>query len=210
MAKMDVWPAILAERKALVTDLEGVSEDQWSAPSLCTGWTVRDVLAHMTATAKITPPGFFAKMLTSGFSFPRMQAKDIAVERGSSAADALARFEAVLTSRSHPPGPSDTMLGETVIHSEDIRRPLGIRHDYPMDALVQVGDFLKGSNLIIGAKRRIDGLTLHATDTQWSHGTGPGVSGSMLSLVIAMTGRRVADGELSGEGAETLRARAGS
>jgi hypothetical protein len=124
--------------------------------------------------------------------------------------DALARFEAVLTSRSHPPGPSDTMLGETVIHSEDIRRPLGIRHDYPMDALVQVGDFLKGSNLIIGAKRRIDGLTLHATDTQWSHGTGPGVSGSMLSLVIAMTGRRVADGELSGEGAETLRARAGS
>ena len=210
MAATDPWPAIHAERKALVTDLEGVPEDQWSARSLCTDWTVRDALAHMTATAKITPASFFPKIVASGFSLSRLQAKDIAVERGSSAADALARFEAVLTSRSHPPGPADTMLGETIIHSEDIRRPLGIGHEYPIDALVQVADFFKGSNLIIGTKRRIGGLTLQATDAQWSHGSGPKVSGPMLSLVLAMTGRRVADGELSGEGAETLRARAGS
>jgi uncharacterized protein (TIGR03083 family) len=208
MAKIDVWPVIETEREALATDLKGLGDDQWSSRSLCTEWTVRDVLAHMTATAKITPPMFFTKMVTSGFSFPRLQAKDIATEKGSSPADTLTRFEGVLTSRKHPPGPADTMLGETVIHSEDIRRALGIRHDYPMDALVQVADFFKGSNLIIGTKNRIAGLTLQATDTEWSHGTGPEVSGPMLSLVMAMTGRKAGDDELTGEGAETLRERA--
>jgi hypothetical protein len=73
---------------------------------------------------------------------------------------------------------------------------------------VQVADFFKGSNLIIGTKNRIAGLTLQATDTEWSHGTGPKVSGPMLSLVMAMTGRKVGDDELTGEGAATLRERA--
>jgi uncharacterized protein (TIGR03083 family) len=99
------------------------------------------------------------------------------------------------------------MLGETIIHSEDIRRPLGIKHDYPADALIQVADFFKTSNLIIGTKRRIDGLTLRATDATWSHGTGPEVSGPMLSLVMAMTGRKPALEDLSGEGVATLRDR---
>jgi uncharacterized protein (TIGR03083 family) len=208
MARVDIWPVIETERKALAADLKGLGEDGWSRTSLCDEWTVRDALAHMTATAKISPAAFFAKMIASGFSFPRLQAKDIARDRGSSPAEALARFESVLLSRSHPPGPADTMLGETIIHAEDIRRPLGISHEYPVEALVQVADFFKGSNLIIGAKRRIEDLTLRATDTEWSHGAGPDVSGPMLSLLMAMTGREVADGELTGAGAETLRSRA--
>ena len=46
-----MWPTIASERHTLAEDLGGFSETQWSEPSLCTGWTVRDVLAHMTATA---------------------------------------------------------------------------------------------------------------------------------------------------------------
>ncbi len=79
-----------------------------------------------------------------------------------------------------------------------------------MDAVVQVADFFKGSNLIIGTKNRIAGLALAATATEWSHGSGPTVSGPMLSLLMAMTGRRVGDDELTGEGIATLRARANS
>jgi len=48
----DVWGIIHAERKALVADLQGLTAPQWAAPWLCTSWTVRDVLAHMTATAR--------------------------------------------------------------------------------------------------------------------------------------------------------------
>jgi hypothetical protein len=76
-----------------------------------------------------------------------------------------------------------------------------------MQAVVQVADFYKGSNLIIGTKRRIAGLKLRATDTDWSAGTGPEVAGPMLTLLVAMTGRKVAPGELSGDGVATLAAR---
>ena len=208
MEKTDTWPVIHAERKALAADLHGLTDDQWAAASLCDRWTVRDVTAHMTATAKITPPAFVAKLAASGFKLERLQDKDIAVERGSSPADTLARFEAVVNSVKHPPGPVESWLGETIVHSEDIRRPLGIRHQYPPDAVLRVADFYAGSNLIIGAKRRIDGLTLRATDATWSHGSGPEVSGPALSLVMAMTGRQAALDDLTGDGVAILRTRA--
>ena len=207
MEKAEIWPVIHAERKALATDLGALGEAQWATTSLCSKWTVRDVLAHMTATATMTPPTFFAKLASSGFSFEGLQAKNIAAEKGRSPAETLARFEAVITSVKHPPGPGDTWLGETIIHSGDIRRPLGIRHDYPAGAVVRVADFFKGSNLLIGAKKRIDGVALRATDADWSHGTGPEVSGPLLSLVLAMTGRKAALDDLSGEGVAALRAR---
>lgn len=207
MAKVDVWPTIHTERKALAADLETLNDEQWASPSLCGEWMVRDVLAHLTATAKISPPQFLGKMLTSGFSLKKLQSKDIEVEKGTSPADTLDRFRAEVNSSKHPPGPADTWLGEVLVHSEDIRRPLGIKHDYPTAAAVQVADFYKGSNLLIGAKKRIAGLQLRATDADWSHGDGPEVSGPIVSLVMAMTGRQAALDDLSGDGVTMLRSR---
>jgi uncharacterized protein (TIGR03083 family) len=204
---MDIWPAVHAERKALAADLRGLSDEDWAKPSLCGRWTVRDVLAHMTSAAKLTPYAFFGNMVASGFSFDKVQEKGVAANKGATPADTLANFEAVQTSVKHPPGPADTWLGEVIVHSEDIRRALGIKHDYPTDAVVRVADFFKDSNLLIGSKRRIAGLTLSATDTEWSHGTGPEVAGPILSLVMAMTGRRAADDDLTGEGVATLMSR---
>ncbi|HLK76183.1 MAG TPA: maleylpyruvate isomerase family mycothiol-dependent enzyme [Streptosporangiaceae bacterium] len=204
---MDIWPVIHDQRKALAADLKGRGGEEWAMPSLCSQWTVRDVLAHMTSAATLTPPAFFGKLIGSGFNFEKVQASGIAANRGSSPADTMARFEAVLTSVKHPPGPADTWLGETIVHAEDIRRPLGIVHHYPTDAVVQVASFYQGSNLLIGSKRRIEGLTLRATDADWSHGTGPEVAGPILSLVQAMTGRKAPIDDLTGEGVATLRSR---
>jgi uncharacterized protein (TIGR03083 family) len=209
MAGIDIWPVVHDERAALAADLAAASlgEEQWSGPSQCDGWTVRDVLAHMTATASMTPAAFFPKLAASGFSFDKVQEKGIAAQRGASGAEALSRFQAVIGSEKKPPGPKDTVLGETIIHAEDIRRPLGMQRAYPDDALVEVADFYKGSNLIIGTKRRIDGLTLRATDTGWTHGSGPEVSGPMLPLLLAMAGRKSTLNELNGDGVEALRQR---
>lgn len=207
MAKVDIWPTVQAERRALAADLAGLSDEQWNTRSLCDTWTVRDVLAHMTATAKITPGSFFPKLIGSGFSLGRLQAKDIAAERGATAADTLSGFEMIFASKKRPPGPPLTLMGETLLHSEDIRRPLDIRHAYPTEWLTQVADFYKGSNLILGTKRRIAGLSLRATDTDWAHGSGPEVSGPMLALLQAMTGRKAALAELQGPGVEVLRTR---
>ena len=204
---MDTWTTIQAERQALAADLQDLTSEQWATPSLCSQWTVRDVLAHMTSTASLTPPAFFAKLAGSGFNFDKLQESGIAAQRGDSPAATMAHFEAVETSRKHPPGPADTWLGETIVHAEDIRRPLGIKHSYPTEAVVRVADFFKGSNLLIGSKRRISGLALLATDTEWSHGTGPEVAGPILSLVMAMTGRKAATDDLTGDGVATLRTR---
>jgi uncharacterized protein (TIGR03083 family) len=207
MAKVDVWATIASERSALADDLGPLADAQWDTKSLCDEWTVRDVLAHMTATAKISPPAFIGKMIGAGFSLTKVQAKDIARERGSSPADTLANFRSILNSRKSPPGPKDTWLGEVIVHSSDIRRPLGIDHQFPTDAAVQVADFFKGSNLIIGAKKRIAGLQLRATDADWTNGTGPEVAGPIASLVMAMTGRKAALADLKGDGVAELTAR---
>ena len=106
----------------------------------------------MASTTRISGPQFFAKIIGSGFSLTKMQAKDIAVQRGASPADTLANFEAIVGSTKHPPGPIDTWLGEVIVHAQDIRRPLGIDHTYPTDATVRVANFYQGSNLVIGAR----------------------------------------------------------
>lgn len=204
MADPKVWSTIHAERRALADNLEPLRDEQWSTPSLCDRWAVRDVVAHLTATAKIAMLSFLGKIVGAGFSLERMQAKDIAAEKGCSPTDTLARFKAVTDATTHPPGPIDSWLGEVIVHAEDVRRPLGIAHTYPTEAVVRVADFYKRSNLVIGVKRRIAGLRLRATDASWSHGDGPEVSGPILSLLMAMTGRHAAIAALSGDGVATL------
>jgi len=207
MATTSPWPLIHAERESLITDLGTLTDEQWAMRSLCADWTVRDVLGHMISTAQMTPPRFFAKMAAAGFKFNNMNAKGVAAQATAKPADGLAVFRSHLKDTTHPPGPVEAMLGEAVIHPADIRTPLGIAHEYPEEALIRVADFYKGSNLIVGAKQRIAGLSLHATDTDWSTGSGPEVTGPHLSLILAMTGRGAPLGDLSGEGLATLQSR---
>jgi uncharacterized protein (TIGR03083 family) len=198
------WPVIHAEREALVADLAPLTDEQWATPSLSADWTVRDVLAHMTATAKMTPGRFIAKLVGAGFRFNAMTAKDVAAERGDSGRAVLAAFTAQLKATTHPPGPLEAMVGEVVVHGEDIRRALGISHRYSDEALTGSADFYRKSNLLIGAKRRADGLTLRASDVNWSAGDGPEVTGPLASIILAITGRRAGLAELSGAGLPTL------
>ena len=200
----DIWPTIHAERRALADDLANVTADQWTTHSLCSDWSVHDVLAHMLATAKMTPPKFFVKFAGSGFNFPRFSNREIAVEGAAGPVATLAAFRAAESRTSAPPGPKTSWLGEVIVHSEDIRRPLGIAHEYPVEAVTEVIKFYSNSNAIIGGKDRVTGLTLRATDTSFSIGDGPVVEGPALALLLATTGRRSALSELTGPGVATL------
>ncbi len=203
----DPWPQIHAERRALLDDLAPVAGDRWQTPSLCDGWTVHQVLGHITATARTTVPGFFANMAKAGFRFDRMIAAGVAREASGTPEQTMAGLRADVDATVHPPGPMDTWLGEIVVHSEDIRRPLGIHHDFPPDVLSRVATFYTKSNAIIGGRTRAKGLALKATDADWTAGTGPEVSGPLLSLILALTGRSAALADLSGPGLEELRTR---
>jgi uncharacterized protein (TIGR03083 family) len=202
-----MWTTIASERGALADDLADLSSAQWATPSLCGEWTVQEALAHMTSTAHISPPSFLLGLAAAGFSFDKFARKGIERWRGDGPAQTLQNFREVQHSRKHPPGPSTTWLGEAIVHAEDIRRPLGIAHTYPADAVLQVLDFYKGSNAIIGTKRRIEGVTLTSTDADWTHGSGPEVQGPLLSLLLAGTGRKAALDDLTGDGVAVLRSR---
>jgi len=201
------WDLIHAERRRLVEDLDGLDAEQWATRSLCGDWTVHEVLGHVVALTKQTPPKFFVKLAASGFRFNRMVARDVARESAGTPERTLAELRDRLDDTNAPPGPVDSWLGEMVVHGADLRRPLGIVYTPPTATLIQVADFYKNSDLLIGSKTRIAGLQLRATDAPWSHGSGPEVSGPMLSLVQAMTGRRAALADLAGDGVETLRSR---
>lgn len=205
---MDTWQMIRAERASLVDALAQLSEADWDRPSLCAGWTVRDVVGHMTATADMTPPKFFGKMAAAGFGFQRMTRKEIAAHtNGLDNKELVERLRARIDARTAPPGPAPSWLGETLVHGEDVFRALGGYRDHPVEHVVAVANFYQGSNMLIGTKRRIDGVTLRATDTDWRYGNGPEASGPMIALVMAMTGRTVALDDLTGEGVTVLRER---
>ena len=200
----DMWQAVHTERRALAEDLSSVDGERWQTPSLCSGWTVHDVLAHMTATACMTPPKFLVKMASAGFSFPKFADKEIAVVGAGGPEATLAAFRQAETSTSAPPGPKISWMGETLVHGEDIRRALGIRHAYPTDWVTRVAEFYAGSNVLIGGKRRVEGLTLKATDADWSHGSGPVVEGPAMSLLMATAGRTAPLDDLTGPGLDRL------
>lgn len=203
----DIWPTIHAERQALADDLASLTADQWQTPSLCEAWTVHDVLAHLTSAAKMTPPKFLSRFAAAGFNFDKFAARQVAVEGSGGPAGTLAAFRAAQSRTSAPPGPKDTWLGEAFVHGEDIRRPLGIAHTYPLPYVTRVIKLYANSNAIIGGKTRVAGLTLRATDTDFSIGAGPVVEGSAVDLMLAASGRKHALAGLSGPGVETLAAR---
>jgi uncharacterized protein (TIGR03083 family) len=202
-----IWPTIHAERRALADDLGGLTAQQWTTPSLCGEWDVHQVLAHLLSLAKMTPVRFFARLAASGFSFDKYTAKQVAIESAGGPAATLAAFRAVEARTTAPPGPKETWLGEAFVHGEDIRRPLGIRREYPPTQVVRALAGYARSNLIIGGKTRVSGLTLRATDTDFSVGSGPLVEGPAIALLVAASGRPATMDELAGPGVETLRGR---
>ena len=203
----DLWSLIRAERTALADDLAELTDAQWATGSLCEGLSVREVLAHLTAGASLNPVRWMAGVIRCRFDFDRMVALRLAEQLGADPAETLARFRRVITSRTKAPVPVVAMLGEAIVHGEDIRRPLGIHRDYPMAALTQVANYYQGSDLVVPAKKRIHGLQLTATDSTFTSGEGPLVSGPTLALIMSMTGRTDYYEELDGDGLTTLRDR---
>lgn len=203
----EVWQLIHAEREVLAADLAGLSEEQWSTPSLCEGLSVREVLAHITAGATLSPVRWLAGVIRCRFDFDKQVAVRLAEQLGANGAETLDRFRRVIVSRTKPPLPVVAMLGEVIVHGEDIRRPLGIRRDYPIATITQVAEYYRGSDLVVPAKGRIGGLRLAADDGPFETGAGQLVSGTTLALTMAMVGRAAYCDDLEGDGVAALRSR---
>jgi uncharacterized protein (TIGR03083 family) len=201
----DVWPMVHAERAAMIDDLARLDNAQWEQPSLCAGWTVHDVVAHLVDVARSTRLGFAADMVRAGFDFDRQNARGVERARGASPQETLQRLRAAASRTSTPLAPLDTRLVEEVVHGEDIRRPLGLSHSYSQEAVLRsLRQQVHTATAFGGAKERVAGVRLVATDANLTIGDGREVTGPALALLLTVSGRRVAFDELDGPGVGAL------
>jgi len=201
------WKLIHEARATMADTLAGLAPGQWGETSLCGGWSVHVTAGHILVAAEQTPARFMKGLAASGFRFNTMVERDARVYGALPPAEIIERLRARLTTTNHPPAPVMAMLGEIVVHSEDIRRPLGLQGETNPEAVVACLEMYSQGNFPVGGKKRIAGLRVVGADVGWSHGDGPEVSGPGMSLLLAMTGRPAGLAELEGVGVGVLRSR---
>lgn len=208
-APVDAMSMARAERADLADFLATLSPDQWEAPSLCAGWRVRDVVAHMFSYEELGPVGLVGRFLAGGLRPDRVNAAGVAAYADRSPDELLALVRDHRQPRGLTAGFGGRIaLTDGVIHHQDIRRPLGLPRTVPPERMRTVLDFARTAPTI-GASKRVRGLTLTATDLDWTAGTGPVVEGPAESLLMAVAGRRGVAPELTGPGSGRLADRIG-
>ena len=202
----------LAELAAISECLHELDDEQWDAPSLCTGWRVRDVVSHMCVGYTTPTPTMIAKVAARRFNVPKASFEEsIAFASARTPAAILAVLDEIHTQDVRKGiakviKPTEGLV-DHLIHHQDIRRPLGRPRTMPEDRLVAALDVVPGLGGFVKAKQRTAGLRLRAVDVGWSHGDGPDVTGPGEAILLAASGRPVALPELSGDGLDLLRSR---
>ncbi len=196
-----------AERADLAEFLATLAPQDWAAPSLCSRWTVKDVVAHVISYEELGALGLLERFAKGRI----VRANQVGVDEFSSRSpQQLLEF---LRNHLQPRGLTAGFGGmialvDGTIHHQDIRRALGRPRTVPADRLERVLGLVPG-NPRLGAGRRIRGLHLRATDIDWTHGRGPEVAGPGEALLMAMSGRPAALPDLGGPGRDTLAERLG-
>lgn len=198
------WEAIGRERARLVADLEVLSVEQWSVPSLCAPWSVEDVVAHLSAAARTGRWAWVRSMVGARFDADVHNARRLAEHRGSTPAGTLEGFRSVVGSRVAPTGDLWAWLGEVVVHGADIREPLGVATSPAADAVTVVAQRFARKDFAVNSRSAARGVRLVATDGEFRAGDGPSVEGTTLDLVLAMAGRDSAASRLVGDGVPAL------
>ena len=196
-----------AERADLAAFLATLTPGDWEAPTLCSKWTVKDVVAHMISYEELGSWGLL-KRFAKGW-IVRANEVGVADFAALSPEQLLAFLGDHLTPKGLTAGFGGMIaLVDGTIHHQDIRRSLDRPRIVPADRLTRVLGLVPG-NPRLGAGRRIRGLALRATDVDWAHGRGPQVDGPGEALLMAMSGRPAALADLTGPGLPTLAARLG-
>ncbi len=205
-----IWGWIAAERRTLADLAEGLTAEQLATPSLCAGWTVRDVIAHLTLNLTFSPRQSAGALVRSGFR-PSRFIQLLTVEAAKhSDAELVALLRDEADAQWGPPGFGPIApLTDLLVHGVDLRRPLGLTHAPEPDALRTSLDFVVQPKAGVGFTQRKHqkGLRHEASDVDWSHGDGPLVRGPARSLLAVLCNRPAPLDDLTGDGVALLRAR---
>jgi uncharacterized protein (TIGR03083 family) len=193
-------PAVAAEFVSLADLLAVASDAQWDTPSLCAGWRVREVIAHMTMAARYSEEEFMAELRRYGFDFTRLSDEIAARDANLSADELVANLRSEVMRHWAPPGGGyHGALNHVVIHGLDVTVPLGLPRRGPDQSIRVVLDDLTRGGVHARFGADIEGRRLEASDLDWSHGSGAVLRGTAADLALAICGRAVPAGRLEGE-----------
>ena len=201
----EVWRVIDEQRAETAAFLGTLSGEQWETASLCAGWRVRDVAAHLTL-AHLGWGAALKELARARGSFDRM-VRDTAIRQARLPVGAYGELlTGMVGSRRTAPGvtPFEPML-DVLVHGQDMALPLGIARPVPSAAAAAAATRAYTMGWPFYARRRLAGLRLVATDHEWAVGDGRTVEGPMGALLLLVTGRSAAVAQLRGPGVSALR-----
>lgn len=184
----EIWRCVDTQRAELADLIDTLDAQQWLAPSLCDGWRVRDVAAHLTHS-HMSPARAIVEAVKSGFRFDPM-IRRLGVEDPRSQSEIAAALRAMVGARKRVPGTSvQQPLIELLVHGQDMTVPLGIDRPMPIAAAVEAADRLSRMKFPLNAMARLDGIRLIATDADFAAGQGREVRAPIRDVVLVLAGR---------------------
>lgn len=207
MERDEKWAVIADQRRVLADLLDGLAAEEWERSSLCAGWRVKDVAAHVALTPQ--SPGLLRILglgLRARGDFDALN-RDLAIAHADRpCADLVAELRGLAGSRRKPAITTlDNLLFDTVVHVQDVAVPLGRAVAMPPAAAREGAERVWRMGWPFWARRRLRGLRLSATDVDWTAGEGAEVRGPVSALLLLLTGRTgTALPHLDGAGARRL------
>jgi uncharacterized protein (TIGR03083 family) len=200
-----VFAAVADERRQLAALLDQLDETQLATPSLCAGWDVKTVFAHLVSDFADGFWGFQRAAIRRGSVHRGID--DLARRRAKVPVSELARALREGAERQLSPPITGPVSGLTDVlaHGGDIRIPLGLPFEPDRERVALALDFLTGPTpLGFLPRSRLRGITLHANDIDRTWGRGPEVHGRAAALTMIALGRVALLPELTGPGLPIL------
>ena len=203
---MDLWAVTVSARRSLLATFERLDDDQWAVPSLCDGWTVHHVLAHVILAARPSLRRYSSAMVRARGDFDRANSALTQEEAKRPVDELLASYREVLEHRFAPPGwPAAAPLSDILLHTLDVRIPLGIETEEAPEHYEPVMGLLLGRFRRPFTRAGRPTVRWTSVDTAWTSGSGPEVSGTMADLALTAAGRSARLEHLEGEGVDAVR-----
>ena len=206
---MATWERAGKVRRDLADMVEGLSEEQLNQQSLCDAWTAQGVFCHVTGFVETPLPRFMWTIAKNRGDFGKASQEMANTQLQRPIADVISSLRSKSTkSAALPTFPEEMTIADTAVHTQDIRRPLGLEGSLD-EQTIKIGlDFITTHKLgttLIQDRPPLDGVKMVATDMDWSLGEGAEISGPGESLLMAVARRDSALDELSGPGLDRWR-----
>jgi uncharacterized protein (TIGR03083 family) len=193
--------ALDGELDDLAAYFEELESNQWDHLSLCEGWRVREVVAHMTMPARMSTTRLIFALAKDRGNFNRTSNRVAHRDACLPSAELVTPLRSDTMRKWTPPGDGvKGALVHAVIHGLDVTIPLGDIRRVPLERMSIVLPLVARPKSVKYFGVNLDGVKLQANDLDWSMGNGPVVCGAAQDLAMLLSGRKISAGQLSGEG----------